>query len=363
MEQLQNFLTDWRMRLIALTVAAILAAGASGLLYPSTYAPLIFLGAVGAAVVIVFFLWKPELALYSALLVVLLPGGLLPAGLHSLLNRGLTLLAFGVWCFDLLFRRRKVTLTVSSVLDRFILWSVLTLLWAEHTGSAITTIQTYVMRLLLFFVLIPNEIKTKEKLDGLLRTVAWIGWILVLSSIFMLLREGYTPGTRFKLFDTNENAIGALALVASLGVLWLATHRSTKFLAKALPSFYIIFMIGLIGISGSRGSILSLAIALLALSYGRLTRTWAKISLVIILVILLVAPTTFLTTFERFTENSNDNLAMLGGRAALWQAAWQVILDHMFTGVGIGGASSAIMPYLWMVSAAVGRDSVHIIQF
>jgi O-antigen ligase len=175
-----------------------------------------------------------------------------------------------------------------------------------------------------------------------------------------LLQQGYTPGTRFKLLDANENAIGTLALVASLGVLWLATHQSRpkRFPTNVLTFFYIIFMIGLIGISGSRGSILSLLIALLAFSYWSSTRRWAKLSLAIILIILIVAPMTFLTTFERFTDSTSDNLAQLGGRTALWHAASQVILAHPFGGVGIGGSSYAILPYLWMVSVAVGRDGV-----
>ena len=359
MEQPQILANDWRVRLITLSLAIVLLAGLSGLLYPSTYAPLIFLSVVGLAAVFCIYLWKPELALYTALLVVMLPGGFIPQGIHSLLNRLLTLLAFGIWCLDVVFRRRKVILTASSVLMIvFILWSTVTIFWADNMSSALTTIQMYVMRLLLFLILIPNEIKTKEKLDGLLRTLAFVGWILVITSAVTLLRDGYTPGTRFKLLDTNENAIGTLALVASLGVLWLAIHRPSKFPANSLPFFYIIFMIGLIGISGSRGSMLSLLIALLVFSYGRLTRRWARVILVIILMVLLIAPATFLTTFERFTENSTDSLAILGGRAALWKAAWQVIIDHMFTGVGIGSSSYAILPYLWMVSLSVGRDSV-----
>ena len=361
MQQQQNLLTDRRFRIIILTSVVILTAGLSGLLYPSTYAPLILLGMVVSVAIFSLYLWKPEFALYSALLVVLLPGGFIPQNIQSPLNRLLTLVALGVWCIDIIFRGRRVVMTTSTVLMiGFVWWSIVTLFWAEHLNSALTTIQVYTLRLLLFLILIPNEINTKQKLDGLFKTIALVGWILVISSSVTLLQQGYRPGTRFALLDANENAIGTVALVASLGVLWLGTYRSNKFPVNILPVLYIALMIGLIAVTGSRGSMLSLLIALLAFSYEHLTRRWAKISLAIGLLILIVAPATFLTTFERFMANSSDSLGIIGGRASLWRGAWQMILDHPFLGVGIGGSSYAILPYLATVSASVGRVSISI---
>jgi O-antigen ligase len=361
MEELQSLVNNRRILLLVPSFVVVLAAGLSGLVYPSTYSPLIFSGGVLVAIVICLYFWKPKLALYTAVFVVLLPAGLIPQSYQSLLNRFLTVLAFVVWCFELIFRRRKVVLTTSSVLMlSFILWSGVSIFWAENMSSAITTVQMYIMRLILFLILIPNQIHTRKDLNGLLRTLAFVGWILILSSAVTIVQQGYTAGTRFKLLEENENAIGTLALIACLGVLWLGNQQSqpNRLTTNVLTLFYIIFMIALIGISGSRGSMLSLLIALFAFSYWRSTRRWAKLSLAIILIILVVAPTTFLTTFERFTDSSADNLAQLGGRTALWQAARQVILDHPFGGVGIGGSSYAILPYLSMVSVAVGKDSV-----
>jgi O-antigen ligase len=361
MEQLQSLADSRRIKLLVLSLAIVLAAGLSGLVYPSNYSPLFFFGGGLAVVSICLYFWKPKLALYIALFIVLLPAGLIPQNYQSLLNRLITVLAFLVWCFDIIFRRRKMTLTTSSVLMLgFILWGGVSIFWAENTSSALMTIQMYIMRFVLFLILIPNQIHTKKDLNNLLRTLAFVGWILIISSIVMILQEGYTAGTRFKLFSENENAVGTLALVASMGVLGLATQRSktNQFGANLLTFVYIISMIGLIAISGSRGSMLSLLIAMFAFSYWRSTRRYAKLSLAIILIILIVAPTTFLTTFERFTNSSSDNVALLGGRTVIWQAAWQVILDHPFNGVGIGGSSYAILPYLSMVSVAVGKDSV-----
>jgi O-antigen ligase len=363
MKELQSLVNNRRIPLLVLGFVLVLAAGLSGLVYPSSYSPLIFSGGALVAIIICLYFWKPKLALYTALFVVLLPAGLIPQGYQSLLNRFMTVLAFVVWCFDLIFRRRKVILTTSSILMfSFIMWGGVSIFWAENISSAITTIQMYVMRLMLFLILIPNQIHTRKDLNGLLRTLAFVGWILIISSTLTILQQGYIAGTRFKLLEENENAIGTLALIASLGVLWLAIQQSqaNRFAINVLTFVYIIFMISLIGISGSRGSMLSLLIALFAFSYWRSTRHWARLGLSIAVIILIVAPSTFLTTFERFTDSSSDNLTQLGGRTVLWQAAGQVILDHPLGGVGIGGSSYAILPYLWMVSVATGRDSVSI---
>ena len=360
-EYLQGLANSRRIKLLIVSLAIVLMAGLSGLAYPSTYSPLILFGALLVAIAIGLCFWKPKLALYAALFIVLLPAGLIPLNYQSLLNRFLTVLAFVVWCFELIIRRRKIILTTSSVfMLAFLLWGCISIFWAENLGAALTTLQMYTLRLILFLILIPNEIHTKKDLNGLLRTLALVGWLLMVSTLVTVLQQGYTAGTRFKLFAENENAIGTLALVASLGVLWLAAQRSgpNSSASNALTFVYVISMIGLISMSGSRGSMISLLIAMGAFSYWRSTRRWAKLSLAIVVVILIVAPTIFLTTFERFTDSSSDNLAMLGGRTVIWQGAMQLIMDHPVVGVGIGGSSYAILPYLWMVSVAVGKDSV-----
>ena len=73
-----------RFVLVSLAVTATAAAAASGLVYESTYAPLVAGVAIAVTALLIAWLRKPVWALYAALFVVMLPGGLLPATIQSI---------------------------------------------------------------------------------------------------------------------------------------------------------------------------------------------------------------------------------------------------------------------------------------
>jgi len=50
--------------------------------------------------------------------------------------------------------------------------------------------------------------------NGLLATLALIGWLLVLAGVGTILVEGYMPGTRLNVLGVNENAFGIQLLLA-----------------------------------------------------------------------------------------------------------------------------------------------------
>ena len=125
-----------RFVLVSLAVTAIAAAAASGLVYESTYAPLVAGVAIAVTALLIAWLRKPVWALYAALFVVMLPGGLLPATIQSNLNRGLTVIAFSVWLVSVLARRRPITWTITaSFMCGFVVWGVVTLLWADNLSA------------------------------------------------------------------------------------------------------------------------------------------------------------------------------------------------------------------------------------
>ncbi len=318
-------------------------------------------GALAATVGLVLCVKKPVWGLYAALIVVLLPTGLLPATVHSNLNRGLTVFAFGVWLISVLVRRRTITWTLStSFMAAFVIWGMVTLLWADNLDAGTNEIQVYALRLALFFVLIPNEIRTSDSLDGLMRTLALSGWMLVLAGLGTLLLEGYTPGSRFQILEMNENGIGMLALVTLPGILWgvirASGHQRT---VRALFSYaFIGAALVLVALSGSRGSALSFAITLLAFSAWRATRSWATLGLVLVVVALILMPALFSTLTARFQVEAGDTV--LGGREAIWLATLQVIREHPWGGVGIGGARYAVLPYVILLRSIGGSQDVSI---
>jgi putative inorganic carbon (hco3(-)) transporter len=345
------------LRIAPVVVAVIvsLAAGMSGLVYSLPYAPLVVGGAITAAVAGIAWFRKPVWALYTALFVVLLPIGLIPPSIHSILNRSMTVVALATWLFDVLTRHLRVHWTSTATLMLgFAAWSTVTLLWAGNLSMGMTMVQAYVLRLILFLFLIPNEIRTRHSLNGLMTTLALNGWVLMAVSAGTVLLEGYTPGTRLKVLGMNENEMGILALVTMIGVLWQAAQPSQRHQRlKVLASWtFLLGTIALVAMSGSRGSAISLGVTLLAFCFWKPTRAWGLLSLLVMAPgAIILAPFFFSTTLERFATEEGGTL--LGGREALWQAAMRLFLDHPWGGVGIGNAPYAALPYVRLLRSVL----------
>jgi putative inorganic carbon (hco3(-)) transporter len=357
--QLQSVFEKSKIVWVSLTllVVFLLTAAVFGLTYPSNYSPLLFLGVVIVAVVFVMLIIQPVLACYVALFLVMLPVGLLPLEIHSQLNRGSTVLAFGVWLLAVLMKRRRVYWTGTAiVMVAFLTWSLLTLLRAENFEWAKTLFQVYSLRFVLFIFLIPNVIRTKRSLDGILITLALNGWVLVAFSLYALVQDGYTPGSRFKLLGVNENDASMMIVITLLGVLWVATQLSKqkRFIKTIMAVLYLLSTIVFVFASGSRGSAISLIITLIAFLLWRETRSWSIVCIILLFWTLLFFPSLFTTTIERFLLQSRDSLSLLGGREVLWKAAWEMIWEHPFDGVGIGNAGLAIQPYLGIANEVDG---------
>ncbi len=360
MEQLLKFVRIKPIWVLLVTLVAVMAAGLSGLAYPSTYSPLYFLGLILITVVFIIWLWKPAWALYTAIVIVFLPAGLIPASLQSNLNRSIVIVAFVIWLFDIIIQRRKLLFSSTAILMlMFITWSLLTFFWVKNLDAAKIILQVYIMRFLLFVFLIPNQIRTLKNLNGLFFTLTVSGWVFLLFSIASLIQQGYTPGMRFKAYDVNENEAGLLTLVMMLGVLWMASQPSRHYQTlRVIAAFaFMAISMGFVAISGSRGSAISLFITLLVFLLWRSSRLWGKFGFLLLFLAVIMFPMLFTTTLERFTSMTDG---LLGSREVLWAAAGQVISKHPIVGVGIGGSPYAILPYLAVPPSSGGIDGTSI---
>jgi putative inorganic carbon (hco3(-)) transporter len=333
--------------MIILIIVFAFLAGAAVLVIPSTYAPIFVLAAMAGVIGAFSFIRKPAWALYFTILVILLPTNLLPAEINSLLNRAATMMTFAVWMLDIVGRRRNVRITGSALfMLAFIAWAAITWLWASHPSDGLEVIQTYLLRFLLFMLVAVNVIKTRKDLDGLMTTLAISGGLVVVVSMWTVVSQGYVPGTRLQVLDVNENALGISLLATFPGILWWAMRSPEKIspLKFAITFIYIMCSILLTGLSGSRGSAISLGITLVAFLFWRSTRPWGVAALLLIGVGLLIAPFVFSTTLERFLGAPGETV--LGGRENIWPAALNMIQNHLLLGVGIGNSSFEVVPYL-----------------
>ncbi|MEM5774461.1 MAG: O-antigen ligase family protein [Anaerolineaceae bacterium] len=335
----ENYAQRQQTVILVLALLLTVAAAASGLLVSSTFAP-IFVGlGLASLLLLAVGLSRPWLVLYVAIFVIFIPDGILPAEIQSYLNRGLTVLVFAVWAFDLFIKRKKIYLPLPSmVMVAFLAWAALSIAWAGSMGDAITIFQRYILRFLLFLFLGVNLIDTRKKLNGLMYTMALIGFLLVIAAIVTLLIEGYTPGTRFSIMGMNENSVGIMLLMSLMGVLWWASQPSKHGTAarKLIGILYLIISVGLVAISGSRGSAISMVGTLILLFAWKSTRYWGMVTLLVVLIGMVAAPVLFLTTFDRFQAAGYSGDTTLGGRESLWQTAWLVVRDHPLLGVGLG---------------------------
>lgn len=335
---------------VALAVLVAVAAGISSVVFHSGYYPEIISFSLVVVIAAVSFLVKPSLLIYLTILVIFLPLGIFTAEIQSLLNRSLTVLTFGIWLVDLLLRRRKIIWnTASTFMLGFILWSVVTLFWAGHLDVGLTTIQMYALRFLLFIFLLPNLIREKKDLDGLMKVLALSGWIMMVAGIIQIIQKGYISGSRFQILQMNENEMGLLVLVSLMGIIWPLVQSSpgkkgTVFAKYLIFFIYLLLATVLVIISGSRGNTISLGIIFLCFAIWKRTRRWTIFLLIVGLMILIFTPGLFTTVVDRFLVQRYDT--PLGGREVLWEGAWRMILDRPLGGAGIGNSAYDLLRYV-----------------
>lgn len=342
-----NKVNVWQLLLVLLTIVLALITGASFFVISSVYTPLIVLSGVIAVIALFSWLKKPVWALYFTLFVVLLPTSLIPAEVNSYLNRISTVIALVAWVIDFIRRRSRIIVTTSTLFMLFFIgWAAITLLWADNISIGVNILQRYMLRMILFLLLIVNEIRDKKHLDGLMATLTLSGWLIVVVSAITVFLQGYTPGTRLQVFDVNANGLGISLLITLPAVLWRALRptKHNRVINKWLAAIFLFASIGLIGLSGSRGSAISLGITLLAFLFWKPTRSWGIVGLIIVVLAVFTAPIVFSTTITRFLGTTGETT--LGGREYLWTGGWLLIKDHLLMGVGIGNSSYQVIPYI-----------------
>jgi putative inorganic carbon (HCO3(-)) transporter len=352
---------DLSVWILLLAFLGAFAAGFAILVIPSSYAP-IFVAAIFAAGVFCYLCFlRPVIPLYIALFFALIPAGMIqPESLHSLANRGLSVLALAAWFFGVIIKKEKIKFTLTSILAIvFLLWALTSILWSSYITEAFQQMQVYLLRFIIFLLLIPNEIRTRTRLNGLMTVIAMDGLTILLVSLWILITQGYSPGVRFTIFKVNENVVGVAAMITLIGVLWQAVHpRKHKRFWKFLAGFYLLFAIGITAISGSRGSTISLMVTVVAFFFWKSTRQWTYLALILLMISVMILPGMFTTMVERFLLTQGDTL--LNGREFTWLASWKVIENNPIFGVGIGGSRFAIIPYLsHLLSEQLNGAAVH----
>jgi O-antigen ligase len=351
-----------RMGLVLTAIIITLAAGVSILVFQSPLSPLFVGGILVAILICLFILHKPFWALGAAIVIGFIQDELFRTSDIPIMGQypGVFFItvAFLFWLYSTIVHHKKINWTITSLLLLgFIFWGSITLFWAEDVLMGRRTLVTFIIGFILV-LLIFNEVDSEQTLNQLMTTLAIGGWIVVLASIWTVVSQGYIPGTRLQVLGLNENKLGVILLVTMPGVLWQTIGPDgRKNVAKFwMAATFLLLSIVIILMSGSRGSIISLVIMLVAWLIFKPTRLWGVIALSSMALMAIFASTLYLTTAERFAVTQGDTF--LGGREAIWQASWNLILDHPWRGVGIGNGRQALVPYTLRLMTINGDVSV-----
>jgi O-antigen ligase len=110
-----------------------------------------------------------------------------------------------------------------------------------------------------------------------------------------------------------------------------------------LSVVFILCSIGLVSLTASRASALSLLIVLIAFCFWQPLRPWGIVGLVLVAGLLATAPLLLDTLSTRFAEQEDGEL---GGRGILWTASLLLLKDVPWTGVGLGNGPFELHPYI-----------------
>jgi putative inorganic carbon (hco3(-)) transporter len=356
-----NRVQIYQSMVIVLSVVVVIGVAASGLFLSSNFSPVIVGSIPFLFVLLVIVFRKPAWAVFAAMIVVLLPVGLIPANIQSNLNRLLTIGALGVWCLYVIVNKRRIKLTsTGGFMLGFLLWSLITLFWAQNIMMSKDVLGSYTLRFILFLFLLPNVINTWNNLDEVMHSIAIAGWLFLITASITLFTQGYEVGRRFQILGGNENTLGGLFPIVMVGVIWLALRKSNprRALRVFLSLAFLLLSFILIALNGSRGGAISWIVSMLVLLIWRQTRLWGLVGLFILLSAVISAPFILSTTIGRFLDLTQDSI--LGGREALWQAAWMLIRDDPLTGVGVGNSRSAMMSYVRLFTGVGNHEAVAI---
>ncbi len=337
--------------LVLITLGSILIFANLDFLYNPDLPALVGAGIVASILVpaiLLIFLKHPVWAFYLGTLWMFLPDGIMPSNLQSTLNRGLATACLILFGLDRWIRPQRIEWNPAlTMLVCFIFWAGASLYWSYRPEEGIVPLVAYIVRVGFCLFLGINMIRSKSDVDHLMDAICISGWIVVLVSIFYLLTAGYQSGSRLRVFDINENHLGIVLLVGLTGTIWQTVSRDgsmQKPIWVVLAILYLLATLVMTVLSGSRGSIISIALTCMSFLCIKRLRAWGLLWVLVCGIGAIVFPMAYANILDRFIGSVKD--PALGGREDIWPAALELVANHLPIGVGIGNSAFALKPYM-----------------
>jgi len=239
--------------------------------------------------------------------------------------------------------RRHRIVELHAVVLLLVGWALLSVLWSSDPASTLMYAAT--LGQLALLLLLAWEFGDRPGDVRRLMTAFVAG--CALSAVGVLASGSGTTGEEARLTANgfNENDLGS-TLALGVPFAWYLAARSRTPLGTAIFSGYLV--LGSLGVllTGSRGALVVLLVALALVPLGwRQTSGWGRVLVATCLVggalaaIAVVPAETFDRLRSTTTAVSDTDLS---GRVPLWQASLDVIEEHPLLGVGGGATPVAI---------------------
>lgn len=306
-------------------------------------APLLFITLVG----IILVLSRPQFGLYFLIFSI-------PLESVFILGEGVTWVrvigtfVFGAWILHMLLGRKSWRdLLSSNILKPAILFSIFafaSLLWAEHSPSAVGIIPT-IFQLLGLSLLVIGIVNTQERLEWVIRILIVSGIVASSITIHQFFVQGVDrAGRNVATQGINQTAVTLVVLIPLAFYLFRASKLP---LWRLVGLSYIAVSSLAVIVTFSRASLIALPIvlALQVLAMGRDGRKGlfriVFIGVIAVGMVYAIIPwqevldstSTITGEFEETRATEPDRPV---GRVGLWLGALDIFYDHPLLGTGIG---------------------------
>jgi len=248
--------------------------------------------------------------------------------------------------------RRPVGFHIAAIL--FVTWAALTLFWTADVDQSATRASTYVQVLgvaLLIWQFAPDEPRQHKLMSAYVCGAAIaVLWTIVNgltgSTAFLLTgKAGYEYEERYVISGTDPNDLG-LTLALAVPLAWYLAARTSSRAARNLYQLYVPAAVVAIALTGSRGAMLALAVALLIvplmirqLGAARLAIMGVVSGLTAYVVYAFVPPavlTRLSTVGEQIASGS------ISARSNIWSTGFEAFVQHPLLGHGTGAFAQAV---------------------
>jgi O-antigen ligase len=231
----------------------------------------------------------------------------------------------------------------------FVGWATATVFWSVDAEASVSRLFTFA-QLAAFMAAFHQVPRRRDDVEAFAVAFVTGTYVVASAQIISFVRGAgfWADESRFAGLGYDPNDLG-VTLAIALPLAWFAGLQRRGGIRLALLGYVPVALVA-IALTGSRGASATAVVACSAipLSIARLSLS-AKIALCVLgagcafTLSVVVPPESWLRIASIGDEVSSGEI---GNRARIWQAGWEVLRAHWFTGVGVGAFPAAVQPAL-----------------